>query len=328
MKNTLRRLAVFLMSIGVVMVAVAAVAALDDSQPNDPTGYLRGKINVEGCVVDEEGSQLAGVTMDVRKATFVGDPVRPTVEKRWRQVVDGCFELECEACTRFDVLFYKEGYFDLKRSWGMKPDGTTGKELIDEGIEIVLELKPVPVDTIHYSGSLLLDATGVKEIVALGKRYQGTQVLRADKTMDSLSEPFVRLVAERDAEGAFLTQDRPVAERKGVTRTAPVGARLHFSGPHDGLVPYDPKGEAKTVGDVYREMREAPASGYQSTIDFDKLEPRYRAGFYFYCRIDGKYGKGFISGPYFMSMNSFKEVGAQIDVKLNPDGSRNVTTHD
>lgn len=91
----------------------------------------------------------------------------------------------------------------------------------------------------------------------------------------------------------------------------------------DGFVVFDPtvRGHFYWVG--FREMQEAPESGYERFLEFADDSPDY---VYFYFKADGKYGKGRVTRPYLSSYSEEPLVIAPVILLMNDSGGRGVAT--
>jgi len=109
---------------------------------------------------------------------------------------------------------------------------------------------------------------------------------------------------------------------------APRGRRLSLSdaylvlvGGDGGFIPYLPFSTVES--DAYKEMKQAPADGYQRRL---LIEPSSSGpDQYFYCRIDGKYGKGRVVGLRFkFSRGRARALVAGLEISLGADGDRDL----
>jgi len=295
--------------------------------PRQVLAQLNGRIALSGRVVDQDGNPLSGVTMRVTKTVYTSNPAEFTRDEESEESVDGMFEVSCRECSTINLSFSKPGYYvtSISESLG-RLDGERVDHLTMEDIKVVLEVKPRAVQLFHRSGELLFDSTGVKQVVSLGGRLIGNLPLGPQKTLSSLDSPYVSLICKTESDGTLARRTVPRPGREGLTMVAPSGARLVFATGGDGVVLYEPRTHSPSPSLVFREMREAPLEGYRGEIDFDQL-PGNRQTYYFYCRVGGLYGKGAVSAPLFRSPKNLDEAVSAIGIRLNPDGSRNVTTH-
>ncbi len=298
--------------------------------PKSPTKFeadLNGRIEVQGKVIDQDGNPVLGVTAKVRKVTFVEDLNGISRESESEETIESEFRFACDWCYSLDVHFLKRGYFPVSRTWSFgREDGISAGEISIEDIAIVMEEKPVPVKVKPFGGSVALDQAGVTKVLSCGGSSNGSVAVGPQKAEISRLSRYISLRADLAADGSF--RRRPVNTREGETlqRERPAGVSLVLSAPEDGLAVYSPIADSRIADLVFREMREAPETGYKNEIEFDG--PSSAGGkVYFYCRIGGLYGKGFVNEPSFKNTHRRDEVETIVRIRLNPNGSRNVTTH-
>jgi hypothetical protein len=96
---------------------------------------------------------------------------------------------------------------------------------------------------------------------------------------------------------------------------------LDFANARGGVMPYHPV--AREYSMIEREMNMAPTQGYQDRL---LVEADNSGGSrFFYCLIDGKYGKGRVTSPRFdFSGGAARAVEVGITIQLNMDGERNL----
>ncbi len=322
---------------GVTMLATAAALLLIGGfvasrqgvpfVPRQVIDQINGRISVTGRVVDQNGERLSGVTMEVSKIGVTSNLAHFMREEESTFTVDGVFEVACADCASIDLRFLKVGYYVGSYACSLgDPDGTRERQLACNDVAIVLELVPRAVQVVHRRGELRFDRSGAKQVVTLGGHRTGSVTPGPQKTLASLSPPYAYLVCDTQSDGTLSRRTVPEPQREGLTLTAPGGARLVFSDSGDGVVLYEPRTDSPSPSMVFREMREAPASGYQNELRFDQVTEVKRL-YYFYCTIGGWFGKGYVSIPRFSDKRSLDEAVANMEIQLNPDGSRDVTTH-
>lgn len=160
------------------------------------------------------------------------------------------------------------------------------------GLVVVLEEVKNPARLQRYRGTL-----------ESGPGWEDTAVVV--KSGEAVTQSLSNVAAKAAEEGAgsltFLVLEPAFAadgssvlrEKSGESDffDAPAPAVLDLSHANGGVVPYEPT--TRNVRMAFREMKVAPEDGYQPRIE---LEPG-RQDLYFYCRIDGKFGKGRITAP-------------------------------
>jgi hypothetical protein len=134
-----------------------------------------------------------------------------------------------------------------------------------------------------------------------------------DKSGSTESPLYIQLEPTLDNSGQLIAvpaKPRPV----------PAPAILDFSHADGGIIVYQPS--TSVLNMVLREMKTAPENGYASRIKVPHLGGK---NIYFYCLINGMYGKGYITGVRFKhASRKRKGIGLGIALYLNPDGSRNL----
>jgi hypothetical protein len=134
-----------------------------------------------------------------------------------------------------------------------------------------------------------------------------------DKSGSSESPLYIQLEPTLDNSGQLVAvpaKPRPV----------PAPAILDFSHADGGIILYQPS--TSIVNMALREMKTAPENGYASRIKVPHLGG---GNIYFYCLINGMYGKGYITGVSFThASRKRKGIGLGISLYLNPHGSRNL----
>ncbi len=315
-------------ALGVAGFPVINVHAQLSRTPTKFEADLNGRIEVQGEVVDQDGNPVLGVKAKLRKVTFVEDLNGMSRESESEGTIESEFRFACDWCYSLEVRFLKPGYFPVSRTWSFgREDGIAAGEVSIEDIVIVMEEKPVPVKVNPFGGSVALDQAGVTKVLSCGGSSNGSVAVGPEKAEIMQLSRYIYLRADHlAADDSF--RRRPVNTRDGETlqRERPAGVSLVLSAPEDGLVVYSPVADSRIADLVFREMREAPETGYKNEIDFDGLSS---AGgkVYFYCRIGGLYGKGFVNDPYFKNTHLRDKVETIVRIRLNPNGSRNVTTH-
>ena len=76
---------------------------------------------------------------------------------------------------------------------------------------------------------------------------------------------------------------------------------------------------------IFRGMRTAPVEGYRAQV---ALDPSQQGGHYFFCNVDGLYGKGWITTPKLRRWKNRRIIYANMEIRLNPGGSRNIASVD
>ena len=212
--------------------------------------------------------------------------------------------------------FHRRVYFTATDRKEHRVGGYTNTDLA-----IVLEKKPAPAPLEVMKGQLMADAEGV---IAVLKLVPGTRdafnVRKAGG--ERLTEPYVVLEVGTTPDGQV--------ERKqwrfdtGTLAEVPARAAVTFSTPDAGFAVYKPSSAPVLENLCFREMRQAPETGYSQRLDFADDVGDF---VYFYCRIGSNFGKGHVSRPNFLEGKRMDSaVVAPITILLNPTGSRYVAT--
>jgi hypothetical protein len=310
------------------------------------TGYVpllfNRPIYIAGTVVDEEGNLLKDVTVKVTESTFVLTNASGTRVKRSRMTVNGSFRIVCFSCKSLGLWFSKKGYYDER----LDAAGQTGKFLeivVRKNIPMVLEeTGPLPYLE-RYRGILRFSTRGIETVVPIHSGF-GTRGVTLEWLTEQLEkrirsktpEPLhISLQAKVGEDGELVTEwqappGRHVTNpgRSGVSVEYPRDVVLDFSTAKGGVVLYEPPEKLlrlKRRSTIFRSMRTAPVEGYRTRV---MLSPAHKGGYYFYCRVNKRYGKGWITTPQLLGWKNRRTVYANIQMRINPDGSRNVASVD
>ena len=310
------------------------------------TGYVpllfNRPIYIAGTVVDEEGKLLKDVTVKVTESTFVLTNASGTRVKRSRMIVHGSFRIVCFSCKSLGLWFSKTGYYDER----LDVTGETDKFLeilIRKNISLVLEETGSLPHLERYRGILRFSACGIETVVPINSGF-GTGGVTLDRLTEQLEkrigsktpEPlYISLQAKVGEDGELVTEwkappGRPVTNpgRSGVSVEYPRDVVLDFSTAREGVVLYEPPEKLlrlKRRSTIFRSMRTAPVEGYRTHV---MLSPAHKGGYYFYCLVNKRYGKGWITTPQLRRWKNRRSVYANIQMRINPDGSRNVASVD
>ncbi|MFW2403414.1 MAG: hypothetical protein ACN4GT_01525 [Gammaproteobacteria bacterium] len=291
-------------------------------------------ITLAGQVEDEDGNPLEGVSLSINKSrvslmeeSFLASDDSNTV------LADGRFRVSCRKCSGVRLHFDKAGYYSETKDFhvekvaqpGSRMNPEVAEDLVRTDLRIVLRSAKNKVKLVRYRGFLRSAATGPVTVLPLrldlGTRGVEPERLTRPPDGDAQYLPgHVTLVAALTDAGELA--EHPYPERPGAQLRVPAAPVIDFSAAGGGVILDQHGGPNKQV--VYRTMRTAPADGYQDTISIATAD---RSGdFYFYCRIGDLYGKGVIGLPTFDHVDGQEVVQAYIEIRLNPDGSRNVET--
>jgi hypothetical protein len=283
-----------------------------------------GKIRLKGTIVDTEGIPLDDVLMEVVTLEF--DSLRSTdlKEIKREQPINATFTYACDDCAGVRLEFRKDGYYLEKVEYITYADDIPNMEVIKPDEKVVLEKRGVRVSPKRFSGMLKVGRTDNDVLpFSLGQRTRAVPVTRLAEIaarkqyLDDVL--YLELKVKRDANGEIATQEvqRPGSSYK---LKRPVEPLLDFSAADGGLIIYQPK--SRFVRKIDREMKRAPARGYQPTLalDLETYDTRY-----FYCRIGRRYCRGTLS-PVAVNRGSEGDyVSLNVSIRLNPtEGDRNL----
>ena len=105
------------------------------------------------------------------------------------------------------------------------------------------------------------------------------------------------------------------------TATLPATLRLVAGGTDSGFILTTPPNRFRP----FRKMKEAPQQGYQREIVLRAPAIMRQSVFVFYCRVNGKYGKGKIYNIQRPGQGGDRVI-AHVQLWLQPDGTRNLET--
>lgn len=289
-----------------------------------------GSLDIHGRVISSEGQPLEDVTILYFFRDF-GDVLAKHKIDQKRKRVDAEFEIKKKNVSSVNLTFLKEGYYSEK--WSFSFDEKTprtnsgGYEQID--LEIVMTERPEPANLRRFEGALKTDVDGLVSVVEV-KRQNGRETsLRRNGEQIDIKWPYLFLEAEISAGSGFeRTTFLPEGKRAPIDVIASGKIRPSQSDVDDGFIIYDPGDVPVRVELALRKMIQAPDDDYKPELEIAAPEsPRW---VYFYCRLNGQYGKGMVSGKPVIVVEDDREVViARIVVYLNPTGSRDVASvHD
>ena len=300
--------------------------------PDDP--ILNPALVASGIIKDQSGQTLSGVKVRIRE-TFLTTDYSKHSRSRSLIVHDGNFKIACKECSAMSFRFTKEGYYSANADatifedylsrlseaeliavsqGGAPPQMSTVEK---ENMEVVLEqVQHKQSANLIQSGAVLSSGPDWNDMVAVLKGAMLTaipfSVIQA-KSGSSESPLYIQLEPTLDNSGQLVAvpaKPRPV----------PAPAILDFSHADGGIIVYQPSSSVLNM--ALRVMKTAPGNGYASRIKVPHLGG---GNIYFYCLINGMYGKGYITGVRFEhASRKRKGIGLGIALYLNPHGSRNL----
>jgi len=287
---------------------------------------MTGSIDLRGRVVDRDGNSLTDVTI---KYFFreIQDPLSNTEIDYRRMTANGDFQIKKVDISAVHLTILKKGYYSETWSYGFHPDerkqGLQDFERID--VEIVLEKQPASAPLKKYEGILRTALGGPISVVEVKRQGSGETWLWKDGEKRELSWLHVKLAADEGDGGGlpaeeFWSKDHRF-RKKGLRR-----GWIRFSDvvEGDGFIIFEPSRIHHWAETGMRSMTEAPEAGYMS--DLEVSAEGSPETIYFYCKVNGNYGKGMVSGRPVIAVEEGLQVArAAILIYLNPTGSPNVS---
>jgi len=284
-----------------------------------------GSIDIHGSVVSEDGQLLNDVSIDYFFREF-GDVVADKAIEYENLRTDGDFRIKREKISSVNIWIYKRGYYSKRWSYSFDADvprsAPEGYERID--LEIVLEKQPVPAILNTFKGILRADIAGPISVVEVKRKGNAETWLLKDGERREIVWPHIFLVGIPEGTSELrIVQFRVESQRQ--LRDGLEKGLIRLSDPDrgDGFVVFDPGKVPARPEIAMRGMNTAPVSGYRADLEVSAAESPSKV--YFFCKINGQYGKGMVSGrPMIAEENGRQVARALILVYLNPTGSRDV----
>ncbi|MFH1983373.1 MAG: DUF4124 domain-containing protein [Pseudomonadota bacterium] len=309
----------------------------------DPYGPDLDPINVtfdlSGEVRDAKGNLVNGVTM-----TILEHHPRPDTigfkEVRKKQTVNERFHIACSGCPIHRLRFRAPGY--LSEEYTIKATGAEEQRLQRQFVATAYGVNsPGALDPITIRRNDI--------VIVLQSEDSVVRLHRVEFRLSATSAgPFIVLAGppETPKETSYR---HALEQMSAATKTgSPYGMVLLSTGnmPFDHFASAGKKNTLHTLGTpLYLEIKEidggfvtatpatgpyrkrfdslteAPASGYrpQLTVSTSNTD-----GVFFYFKFGSVYGKGHLYCPVYMSINSNGLLDTQVQLFLNPTGSRNL----
>jgi hypothetical protein len=332
MRSTISRMNLAMLSIALVFVPFAACSQDVKGPMHQQLEYalesFTGSIDVHGRVVDENGIPLNGVTVKYFFRDLGEILSEERIEYRYLTVDgDGRFRIRQKDVSSVRLTFFKEGYYANSWSFGFDPEkpSQSPREVEKFDIEIVLEKQPISAPLKKFEGILRTDSIGPVSVVEVKRMGSGETWLRKKDTRKELPWPYVFLAAG-EADGLEL----PISEFTFRGKRRRLGLRegsiqLENCGEGDGFIMRSGVQAPPSRDEIgLRQLLEAPESGYSSRLEVAATDDNPET-IYFYCKANGQYGKGMVSGRPIIAEEDGREVArAAILIYLNPTGSRDV----
>ena len=289
-----------------------------------------GSLDIHGRVVSSKGEPLEDVTVLYFFRDFGDVLAQHEIDQKTKRV-DVEFEIKKRDISSVNLTFLKEGFYSERWSFsfGESTPQANPSGYIPIDIEIVMTERPEPAPLHRFEGALKTDLDGLVSVVEI-KRQNGRETsLRRNGEQIDIKWPYLFLEAQASAADRFeKTTFLPKGRRTAIDVIA--GGRIlpSQSDVKDGFIVYDPGDVPVRAELAFRKMIQAPDDEYRPELEVATPEsPRW---IYFFCRLNGQYGKGMVSGMPTVVVEDDREVAvARIVVYLNPTGSRDVSSvHD
>ena len=305
----------------------ASQVCMANEAPNAVTAQtklLEHSIEAWGTVLDAETGQPI---RDVRLKVTVGYLDESTASfrrtERSRQRIDGAFHFRCEACLDARLRFFAEGYRSEALDLHALSSTHTRRPAQPSSFDVMLEPLREPVKLHNFRGRLVVGADPAESQVLLLTEAGGLSLSKEQsrQQVEKTGAPlrYLELRTPTDAKG----QPEAAPREKGRHYLKATAASVDFSSADGGVIPVPAEGHSDPT--LRRTMTEAPADGYAPILDLDLAS---RRSTYFYVRIADRYGRGMISAPVLERTSEGRRLVATIELDLNPDGTRRLTTAD
>ena len=299
---------------------------LTGRQFEETTSSIIGSVDIRGRVVSEDGKPVEDVTIKYSFREF-GDVLINKEIKHKRMKVDGEFRIKRRRITSVDLSVLKLGYYP--ESWSFAFDSEAPRKnpggYEEFELEIFLQKKAEAVPLKKYEGILRAEVQGPVSVVQVTRQASGETWLLKDGKKRELDQSYIYLVAD-EGKNSQLPTTEFAAENDHRLNTRLERGWIRFSdrSDGDGFIVYDP-GEVEVWPETgMRRMTKAPQSGFDANLELSAAESQQTV--YFYCRINGLYGKGMVTGRPIIAFEDDRQVArAAILMYINPTGSRNVS---
>lgn len=247
-----------------------------------------------------------------------------------RFVVDSEFSLKKSGISAIHLSFFKDGFYDERWEYVMvqRPQDALG-ELFRIEVEISMIPLPSPAPLIKYEGSFRSDLDGPIAVLPASTKTRSNRAAPPPESLGmartTFPEPYVYLDAGVSGDGQLLSAlfsmkrfpvPKPVLV-KGALRI--VGAKIG-----DGFLPLDIGPIPPVFEHGFRNLSEAPQSGYLQALELFPVEGKEKM--FFFCRIGGNFGKGALTNPPLIIESGGRNIAiSNVVIFLNPTGSTDVS---
>lgn len=288
-----------------------------------------GTIEIAGSVVDQDGLGLEGFVIQVGEVG--GRNPLGSLSKRKAASFDRRFLITRTGVSTIDCIFLKDGYYSERRSFSIsEAENDESKHFLSKrDVVIVLQKIPDPAPLEKYVGFLTSNSIGAKSVLYTQKLPLSETPLSAEQLKErkrlNLARPHIYLEPDSDIDGKFGRVFMELEETSGKRAVLRLG-RVKLSQPEsgDGFFAADFTESIFNVHKGLRKMTRAPSVGYESNLEISVDDEAVNR--FFYCRIHGQYGKGVVTNlAPIISRNGIESVTVDIEIFLNPTGSRDVS---
>ena len=288
---------------------------------------------IKGIVVDENNVPLNDVQIEIMKSKTSW--TWQTDRKTEKKTISKEFEIKENGYIAIVLYFFKEGYYvenvSFTRNSPIKDKDlytSTFKDgiLTANNIKVVMRAFGITASMHRIKKDLCYNEDGSGNVINLDT--QETQKVKDISDIKTLPENCIYIYADRTEDGKI-----DVIKPKSKTRNPnvdndvyPKKIVLKFSDPESGFIVF--KKKIFPSMNTYQYMKEAPETGYQNELVYNvEYGEDIPGDVYFYFKNKDKYGKGYFSqiiGKLYDGRKKVKDISVELELKLNPTGSRNV----
>jgi Bacterial surface protein, Ig-like domain/HYR domain len=300
-----------------------------------------GRITLSGEVVDEQGQQLNGVTIEINKGA--SQPMGTSTRyDRETITVNGTFAIDSSGYSGVTLTVYKDGYYSQRLNFSIELSDDAENQLnsgariggqlyLRDGIRVVMEKVGQFANLKSYGGLLQYETNGRGKVIDFDKSAIGSAALQTVQNLydqSQLPSNSVYILADRNPDGTVSTVRLPRLGTQLVD-TFPTRITLIMSDPNGGFIPY----MTAIRKNVYHQMKTTPVAGYQQQLILDAnyfalavsaSSSDEEKEMFFFFKTNGRFGKGSIGEVSVKNAGSIVLLGSQF--RLQPDGSNNVET--
>ena len=277
-----------------------------------------GNIRLSGTVVDAESNSIPGVSLLVTVADYPEPPLDHL--HRIQQVLTNCaFSLSYTNIHSVSLYFQKSGFCPADRTYpiggGMPLTNGQTRTVVCSDIQVVLKPQGQLTQLIDYREFITFSGSGKAVAMDVGRKKDHALIDVANIASLNLAPATTFwLTAQTNEHGVIMTDSNGL----------PQDVYLHVADTNGGFIQFTPSGNKDvnaTPSSPYIEMGQAPESGYVSVLP----APTGDEDRFFYFKVANTFGKGQIPAVSF-TLNG--QIQAQIQLRLQTNGSRNVATDD